>query len=285
MEGLQKVLDDINKKLENIHQEQSAISVRLSQVEKNCLYREDLDNILGSQRPCGPSSQTAEASSIPRRSDALSPVDTSPTGESISTAELQRSYDIIKDSLIKVSLPEDLRVYDAKTGISKDCQGTLAVLSKCSRYTETALKQLSVTVESVENRDGRVNISDLKKLFTILHAEVGYLQGEYTNLMVKSKFDDNTASLFKCFEKNQAAFSDQSLNHLRCAAEISAIGHRQAPRGRGSRGNHGGRGRGFFNRQQSDTYHSFTNRDFPTRRWNNPQQPSQRNTSVSNNDE
>ena len=128
-----------------------------------------------------------------------------------------------------------------------------------------------------------VVLPDLRKLFTILQAEVGYLQGEYTGLMVKSKFDDNTTSLFKCCEKTQAAFSDQALNHLRCAAEISAISHRQAARGRGGRGGQNSRGRGSY-RPQADSFQNFTNRDFPTRRWNNPQQAAHRTPAGSNED-
>jgi hypothetical protein len=196
------------------------------------------------------------------------PTDPDTSGDSVgpsTTAEVQRAYEIVKNSLNGVQLPQSLHVYDSKTGISKECQPSLNILSKCARYTETALKQLNQIVLK-DKYDGD---DDLKYLFTILQAEIGYLQSEYTALMVRSKFDDSTTNLFKCFERNQAAFTDQALGHLRCAAEISAISHRQ-PRGnrfpsfRGSRG----RGRGF--RPQSDSFHAFASRDIPARRWNGP---------------
>ena len=287
--NLATALDNINKKLEDIHLEQSEIKQRLLEVEKECAKDKETGHFHSTFLPTashvtdiyGAASassrdhhhqqqqqqqQQDHTSGINRRrEDDLSPVE---AGSSSNTAELQRSYEIIRDSLTKVYLPEDLHVYDSKSGISRECQSTLSVLSKCSRYTETALKQLSVIVDNPEVQRSAV-LPDLRKLFTVLQAEVGYLQGEYTGLMVKSKFDDNTTSLFKCFERNQAAFSDQALNHLRCAAEISAISHRQTGRSRGGRGGFSGRGRGSF-RQQTDSFQNFT-REFPTRRWNNPQ--------------
>ena len=69
-------------------------------------------------------------------------------GSGITHNTPQRGYEIIKDSLNKVKLPEDLHVFDSKSGISRDCQQNLTTISKCARYTETALKQLSVMVDA-----------------------------------------------------------------------------------------------------------------------------------------
>jgi hypothetical protein len=181
------------------------------------------------------------------------------------TEDVQKSYEQIKDSLTKIVLPDELKVFDTKSGIARELQPAANILSRCSRYGETALKQLSKVVNKKENEED-IQLDDLHKIFVILQAQVSYLQGEYTALLVKSKFDDHTASLFRCFEKNQSSFSEDSLQNLRCAAEITAATQRFS-RGRWTyRGDYrGGRGRGsrgFY--QQDQSFH----RDIPPRRWN-----------------
>ena len=173
-------------------------------------------------------------------------------GEDIAT-EIEREYSFIKDSLIKVKLPNNLHVFDTKQGIVRDCQNTLSVISKCARYTETTLKQLS--------QCGGIGEENHARLYTILHAQTNFLQGEYAGLLVKSRFDSETSTLFKCLEKNSSALSGQALDNLKIAAEISAVKQRtdashrpyqgQCYRGgynsgfRGSRGNFNSGYRGF----------------------------------------
>ena len=58
--------------------------------------------------------------------------------------------------------------------------------------------------------------------------------------MVKSNFNDETSRLFRSFENNFVAFSDDSLINVRIAAELAAVQNRFSPnnraRGRRSRG-------------------------------------------------
>ena len=99
--------------------------------------------------------------------DATGP--TIPSTEETSAAGTQRRFEVLRDRLNKVHLPESLRVFDTKAGINKDCQPALQVVSKCARYTETALKWFN---KVVTEGDGHITEDDLESLFTILHAEI-----------------------------------------------------------------------------------------------------------------
>ena len=204
------------------------------------------------------------------------------TASSFSAAEVEKEYDIIRDSLHKVKLPNTLRVFDSKSGIKRDCQPTLAIVSRCARYTETAVKQLSVIVQYYESH--QIPTEQLQPLFTILQAEISYLQGEYAALIVKSQFDANTAAVFKCFEGNSGAFNDRSMQNLQRAAEITSAA--ASTRGRQNqsanyRGNYRprgqGRGQGWSSHSQRDIYHQVSSRSVPPRRSGNPNnnQPNQ----------
>ena len=52
---------------------------------------------------------------------------------------------------------------------------------------------------------------------------MNFLQSEYTGLVVKGRFDRETASLFKCLEKHTTSFKGESLDNLKTAAEIAAV--------------------------------------------------------------
>ena len=104
----------------------------------------------------------------------------------------------------------------------------------------------------------KVTQNDLQDLFSIALAEITFLRGEYSSLLVKSSFNDETCRLFKNLESNQASFSEKSLQNVRIAAELASIQSRQAnpwtrPRGRG-------RGR-FQTARQDDVFSSFTRRN------------------------
>ena len=178
------------------------------------------------------------------------------------SSENLREFDSIKESLQRVKLPNELRLIDSKAGIPKEAQPTLAIISKSARFVETALKIVS---------DSEFEVDDL---FTVLKANINFLQSEYTALIVEGQFDQETAKLYKCLEKNSAMFSDEALGHLRVAAEISTAKNR-ARRGtgfqtRGDRGFRSFRGgargdRGGFSRRPFGYDNDFKarNPDFP----------------------
>ena len=87
----------------------------------------------------------------------------------------------------------------------------------------------------------------LSVLHTILVAHINCLQSEYTELMVKGQFDKETASLYKCLERNSNQFTPESLDNQKTAAEISAAKSRMKPEPNFRRDSY--RGRGYFSRR------------------------------------
>ena len=118
--------------------------------------------------------------------DSPSPIQTSEAQtQGINAAELQQDLEILKYSLQKVRLYASFRVFHSKAGIKKDCQSVLSIVSKCARYLETAVKQLSVML-SAHERDEISDLSQYQVLFIILQAEIVHLQGEYRGLIAKA---------------------------------------------------------------------------------------------------
>ena len=134
-----------------------------------------------------------------------------------SIADFQREFEIIKDSVIKVKLPNELKLLESKSGIKRPDQSHLDTLTKCARFTETALKLLASLDEQYLTR-----IPELSKLYTVFAAQMNYLQSEYASLVVKGQFDSETANLFKSLEKNNNQLKGETLDNVRADAEISA---------------------------------------------------------------
>ena len=175
--------------------------------------------------------------------------------------ELQEQFNSIKSSLDKVILPPSYKLHDSRSGVKREDQPALNIVSKCGRYVETCLKFLG-TVDT----DKPV---DLEPLTTVLLANIKYLQDEYAALLVKGKFDNNTAQLFRSLQKNNSGFTAESIQNVKIAAELSSFAqkpsHPQQSRNFGNRGSyfdtgsrggyyrggyrgHGGyRGRGYDN--------------------------------------
>ena len=173
-------------------------------------------------------------------------------------ADIQRDFERLKDTLIKIPVPDGFKVKDNSTGIKKEDKLALKVISKCSRYAETALKILS-------NQPS--HIDQFQCIFTCLAAQINFLQSEFTNLVVKSTFDQETERIFRQFENNSTTFSDSSLQNIRIAAELSAIAGRQTPNRGSFRGNRS-RGQGSYNRGQQQGWRTrgdFAGRTFTSR--------------------
>lgn len=177
------------------------------------------------------------------------PTTTSPSVTTSSTAaDIQRDFERIKETLQRTPVPDNYKVRDSAVGIKQDCKQSLKILSKCARYSETAIKiihQIPVTNNGPDVSEGALNC-----LFTCVAAQINLLQQEYTNLVVKSTFDDETARIFRQFENNSSTFSDSALQNIRVAAELSTLSIRPSPTQprRGNPIHRGGRstGRGFF---------------------------------------
>lgn len=157
------------------------------------------------------------------------------------------------------------------------------MISQCARYTEVAIKQLNVLVSTHESGQPIPN-DQLRTLFTILQAHISYLQAEYAGLIVKSNFDNSTASIFKVLEGNSGAFNERSMSNLHRAAEISGTANRAQQnnnRGSGQFSNYRGarprgpyRGGNWSSQQQygsRDVYQNMASRNIPPRRSGNQQ--------------
>ena len=136
----------------------------------------------------------------------------------IGEINVQREFEQVRDALSRIQLPANLKVNDSAAGISKDCKATLKVLNKSARYAETGLKVLASSSSSTT-----LNEQEVHMLYTVLQAQVNFLQGEYSSLVVKSTFDDETSRVFRSLECNSTAFSERSLNNVRLAAELTSI--------------------------------------------------------------
>ena len=190
-------------------------------------------------------------------------------------AGVQREYEVLKDSLAKIKLPGQLKVNDSRQGIKRSEQTAVNIVSKGSRYTETALRWLLSVDRS------QVSVQDLDRLLVILTAQVNFFQTEFAGLLVQSSFDSGTSRLFKVLEKNTCVFSDESLGNLRRAAEIQAHQNLLSQtsqqqgyyRGRGygwnrgrDRGSFRGRGRGYFSGQDPFMRHVQSRSNMATAR-------------------
>ena len=161
-----------------------------------------------------------------------------------SVAEVQREFEQLKDGLVKVKLPSDLKVFHKPAGIKEDCKQAYGILKECVAFHDTAAKWLTECIAEV-NETGSVTLSraDLKDLFTVQLAQANFLRSEYTGLLVKSSVDEDTSKFYKLFERNPTCFSDRAMKHLTNAAELSVIKSR-AQNAAGQRRNRQG---GSFN--------------------------------------
>lgn len=182
--------------------------------------------------------------------------------------DLERNFDTIKETLKSVKLPNHLRVFDYKTGITADCQATNAVIGKCARYTETGLKWCAMMRHKLASGE-TIDLADIDIIQQVLQAEVNFLQGKFSTLIVKSSFDKDVSKFYELLNKGNSAFDDQSIRHLQAAVELQNARTRQntvqpqVQRGRGR----GGYGQYRFGQNRGrDVFNQFSQRGFPQRR-------------------
>ena len=248
-EDIQKILE----KLSNLQLSVNSINQRVDRLESQ---EEEVSFPTHSQNV---DPTVGEPTSDHIRSNSQ-PTILGPSAASSSTvADIQRDFERVRDSLQRTPVPDGYRVHDSAVGIKQECKQSLRLLSKCARYAETSLK----IVNNVSVTNNTVNISEgeLNCLFTCLAAQINYLQNEFTSLVVKSTFDEETARIFKQFENNSSTFSDNSLRNIRVAAELSTLSTRQARRGNPTRGRNG---RGNF-RSYRGWRSDFAGRNFNAR--------------------
>ena len=117
----------------------------------------------------------------------------------LGSSDIQKEFDCIRDSLMRQTLPADLKVHDTSTGIKNECRPALKVIQKTARYAETALKILE-TLRSPTPTTLVYDNEDMNKLFIVLAAQINFLQSEFTNILVKSNFSEETSKIFRSLE-------------------------------------------------------------------------------------
>jgi len=172
------------------------------------------------------------------------------------SGDIQRQFEVIRDSLNRIQLPADCKVNDSQQGIKSKCKSTLKVVAKTARFAETGLKAISCLTQDPVSGNYVIPPAELDRLYVIFQAQVNYLQAEYSGLVVRSTFDEETGRLFRSFQNNAQAFSDRSLQNVRLAAELASLSARtRGSSNRGQRANYSyasqrrpfgrGGGRGF----------------------------------------
>ena len=256
--------DEINKEildqLKQINNNISSFEDRISKLEISSKNVTENDNV--------PSQQQDNNSYQDPRSNDVAAATVGPDDTRIRhAADIQRDFERLKDTLTKIPVPDGFKVKDNNTGIKKEDKHALKIISKCSRYAETALKILSNQPSNDDISNTPSHNDQFQCLYTCLAAQINFLQSEFTHLVVKSTFDQETERIFRQFENNSTTFSDSSLQNIRIAAELSAITGRQTPNRGSFRGNRY-RGQSSFNRTQQQGWRTrgdFAGRTFTSR--------------------
>ncbi|GFO22533.1 hypothetical protein PoB_004903800 [Plakobranchus ocellatus] len=176
----------------------------------------------------------------------------SPAETSSSAADILKDFERLRDSLVRIPVPNNFKVNHTTTGIKQDCRGTLRVLSKWARFAETGLKVLTTLPDERDSSSVSIQREDLESIFVVFAAQINFLQSEYAGLVVKSTLNDETSRIFRSFENNASSFSRQSLQNVRIAAELASIHGRTNTASQSWRG----RRRGVAN-QTRGSYSSF----------------------------
>ena len=200
LESVQSIKEEINK----IHNEQIHIGVRLQSLEGHS----------------GQETREFRSNQDPSAASAT------PTVPAVSSADVQREYETVKELYSKVQIPQELKVLDSRVGIKRAESGALNILSKSARFTETAIKIL-------KDSDGNLDESHTAHLFSVLVAHITSLKSEYANLLVQSTFDEKVSKLYKTLDNHGATFSQQQLTTLRSAIDLESARPKEAAYGRG----------------------------------------------------
>lgn len=254
MEKLEDKLDQVLQKVNDSKRSQSEILDRLEKLELSAQEEHDQAETDGhAQLYSGPqhgaSLYTARTDTRSGATHAnVSRDNTSAAGVNVPapSTSIQQDFQVIKDAVQRVKLPQDLKVEDSRQGIQRKDQGRFNVGQKCARFAETSVKLLStVDAESITDQD-------LKDLCTIQIAQIRYLQEEHSMCLVNNNFGEGVEKIYRNFRRNTGAFPPDAIEALQAAVTLNAAQAPAPTRGsgfrgyRGSGGYRGGTGRGYF---------------------------------------
>jgi hypothetical protein len=196
--------------------------------------------------------------SASRRTRAVRNLTETDTAGAVSQQQdIQEEFRAIKDALQKIKLPADIKGDDSKQGIKRQELSKAHIITKCSQYCETIFKLL-LTLEP-----GKVlSQEDLDDLYTIVVANIRYLQEERGLVLVNSSLGPGVGGIYRNFRRNTTVFPPEALDALTAAVTLhssnsSSNTHNQSNRYRG--GFRGGY-RGFRGNSNYNSYNGGANR-------------------------
>lgn len=170
-------------------------------------------------------------------------------------ALIQQEFNVIKDALQKVKLPNDLKIDESKQGVSRSDQKRMFVIQKCGRYGETLLKLLSTVQHDT------ITPGDIQDMVTIVVAQMRYLQEEHAMLLVNNNFGEDVEKVYRQLRRNTTQFTPDALETLQAAINLS---NHSAEGGRYNRGRSSYRGRGGrFNSRGRGYYSTYSRNSVP----------------------
>ena len=104
----------------------------------------------------------------------------------------------------------------SETGIKKDDQETLQVLSRSAWYAETSIKLLGTITPSTNSRGVLYDLNQNRAPAILTGWEC------YTDCTKINKFNKNTVQMFRSLQKNTSGLSPNHFKDLKLASKITA---------------------------------------------------------------
>ena len=187
----------------------------------------------------------------------------------IKSRNLKWEYEAFKDSVSRLKLPHDYRMYDSRAGINSKDREQAAILVKSGKFIETGLKLLGEMQKNWGNLETMAELLD--GIMLSMTAHMRYMQEEYNGLYVGSQYGNHTKSIFNSIQRNTSNLSPEDIEDLKTAVAITqrpqgtTHGENNVYRG-GFRQTHGRfRGRSSFNHGRNN-YFGYQMRSVPTMR-------------------
>jgi len=206
----------------------------------------------------------------PSSTDITDPASGNINDSQSARVDYQAEFAVLKDSLSRFKLPVEVKFAPNAVGLKREDKGAYNIVKNTAAYVECNLKILSLLQAKEYSPDSAVN--DLSVINTALMKS---LKEEHATLLVQGKFNKDTASMFKNLRKEGNSFSQDTLETLQLAANLTQYNHAggdRPSRPDNYRNRFRGRGRGYsnFNNRgqfnQRDTYSRLADQHIPERR-------------------
>lgn len=259
MSSVEETLAAIVTKLDVISSEQKSTSEELKSFKKRVEVLESKSKSTGKTRATGssPTPVVAATGTASGSVEPVGPLPTEPSSDEISVLkksdELRQDFEAIRDSLIRVRLPNTYRLSENRSSIPSKDREQAAVLVRSARFVETNLKLLGEIQNNIPEGEGLPDVVAelLGNLLTTNAAAIRYMKEEYSSLYVGGEYGPKTKSIFKSLRKNTSNLEPDAIEDLKTAVQVSRPENRENTSG-GPRFRGGfrpfGRGRGFRGR-------------------------------------